>query len=86
MRRDNDFFGETQLDLVYIARRLRDALKIENLLTAEGFDYLVETGTYMGGVLFKRELTGAFFYVSQTDLEPVRELLVKSDYKVYTPE
>lgn len=83
MRRENEYFGEAELDLVYMAHRLRDALKIEELLTAAGFDYLVETGTYVGGLLFKRELTGAFFYVSPTDREPVRELLVKNRYKPY---
>lgn len=86
MRRDAEFFGEAELDLVYIAHRLRNALKIEEFLTAAGFDYLVETGTYLGGVLFKRELTGAFFYVSPADREPVRELLVKNRYKPYEPE
>jgi len=68
-----------------MAHRLRDALKIENLLTEAGFDYLVETGTYMGGVLFKRELTGAFFYVSPTDRDAVRELLVRNRYNPYDP-
>ena len=85
MRRENDYFGEVELDLVYMAHRLRDALKIEDLLTAAGFDYLVETGTYVGGLLFKRELTGAFFYVAPADREPVRELLAKNSYKPYEP-
>jgi hypothetical protein len=83
MRRDSEFFGEAELDLVYMAHRLRDALKLEDLLTAAGFDYLVETGTYVGGLLFKRELTGAFFYVLPSDREPVRELLLKNNYKPY---
>jgi hypothetical protein len=86
LRRDNEYFGEAELDLVYMAHRLRDALKIEELLTAAGFDYMVETGTYMGGVLFKRELTGAFFYVSPSNREPVRELLLTNNYKPYEPE
>jgi hypothetical protein len=85
MRRDSEFFGEDELDLVYIAHRLRDALKLEETLTAAGFDYLVETGTYMGGFLFKRELTGAFFYVLPQDREPVHELLTKNRYKPYEP-
>ncbi|MBV8898090.1 MAG: hypothetical protein JO051_16365 [Acidobacteriaceae bacterium] len=83
MRRENDYFGEAELDLVYMAHRLRDALKIEDLLNAAGFDYMVETGTYVGGLLFKRELTGAFFYVAPADHERVRELLAKNSYKPY---
>ena len=86
MRRDSDFFSEAELDLVYMAHRLRDALKIEELFTAAGVDYLVETGTYTGGLLFKRELTGAFFYVDPKDREPARQLLIKNNYKPYEPE
>lgn len=86
MRRDHEYFGEADLDLVYIAHRLRHALKIEKVLTAAGFDYLVETGTYIGGVLFKRELTGAFFYALPADRDAVRELLLKNGFKPHEPE
>jgi hypothetical protein len=61
MRQQAEFFGEAELNLIYMARRLRDALKLEGLLTEAGINYLVETGNYMGGVLFKRELAGACF-------------------------
>ncbi|MBV9612888.1 MAG: hypothetical protein JO091_10460 [Acidobacteriaceae bacterium] len=86
MRRDPDFFGEAELDLVYMARRLREALKLEEILTAAGIEYLVETGTYTGGLLLRRELTGAFFYVAPADLERTREILRKNRYKPYRPE
>lgn len=85
MRRDAEFFGDVELDLVYMARRLREALKLEDLLTREGIDYLVETGTYTGGLLIKRDLTGAFFYVAPTDVNRVRDLLVCKKYKPYEP-
>lgn len=83
MRREIEFFGEIELDLVYMARRLRDALKLEDLLTAAGIEYLVETGTYTGGLLIKRDLAGAFFYVPPTDAERTRELLIQNRYKPY---
>jgi hypothetical protein len=86
MRRDADFFGETELDLIYMARRLRDALKLEDLLTAAGIDYLVETGTYIGGFLMRRNLAGAFFYVAPEQLIPARELLLRNKYKPYQAE
>lgn len=86
MRREPEFFGEIELDLVYMARRLRDALRLENLLTDVGIDYLVETGTYTGGLLMKRDLTGAFFYVAPADLERTRELLVANRYRPYEPQ
>jgi hypothetical protein len=86
MRRDAEFFGELELDLVYMARRLREALKLEDLLTKAGIDYLVETGTYTAGLLIRRDLTGAFFYVSPVDVSAARELLVRNRYKPYAAE
>jgi hypothetical protein len=86
MRRDSEFFGELELDLVYMARRLREALKLEDLLTSAGIDYLVETGTYISGLLIKRDLTGAFFYVAPSDLLAARDLLLRNRYKPYAPD
>ncbi|MBV9158820.1 MAG: hypothetical protein JO097_21350 [Acidobacteriaceae bacterium] len=86
MRRDAAFFDGTDLDLLYMARRLREALKLEALLTEAGIDYLVDPGTYTGGLLIKRDLTGAFFYVAPADLERARELLLRNRYKPYEGE
>lgn len=84
MRRTPDFFAEDlELDLVYMSRRLRESLKIEDLLTAAGIEYLVETGTYTGGFLMRRDLTGAFFYVSPADLEQARRLLIENRFRPY---
>jgi hypothetical protein len=81
MRHDADFFGESELSLVFLSRRLREALKIEVIFDEGGVDYLVETGTYVGGFLFRRELTGAFFYVAAADAERARQILLSSGYK-----
>ena len=86
MRRENDYFGELELDLIYMARSLRDALRLEELLTNTGIDYLVETGTYTGGFFLKRDLTGAYFYVAPKDLELARDTLQKNGRKVYLPD
>lgn len=83
MRREPEFFGEAELDLLYMSKRLREALKIEKMLTEANVEYLVETGNYLGGFLIKRELTGAFFYVSAPALVEARELLVKQGYQPY---
>ncbi|HLH05242.1 MAG TPA: hypothetical protein VKX25_20905 [Bryobacteraceae bacterium] len=83
MRRDPDFFKSDELDLLYMARTLRSALKLEDLLTAAGIDYLVETGTYNSGWLIRRELTGAFFYVNPGDLSRARQVLLENRYKPY---
>ncbi len=83
MRRENDYFGAIELDLVYMARSLRDALRLEKLFTDTGIDYLVETGTYTGGFLLQRDLTGAFFYVAPQDVELARNTLQKNGRKAY---
>ncbi len=86
MRKETDYFGEAELDLVYMARRLSDALEMENYLTAAGVDYLVETGTYTGGFIMRRDLTGAFFYVAPKDLPAARAVLAQHRLKPYEPE
>lgn len=83
MRRDPDYFGERELDLIFIAKRLKDALRLEELLTQAGVDYAVETETYQGGVVFLSERTGAFFYVLPEALEQAHEVLVKNGFKVF---
>jgi hypothetical protein len=81
MRRDPDFFGDRELVLIYIAKRLRDALKLEALLTERSIDYLVETDRYTGGVIFRTERVGAFFYVAEDTLEPARHVLSEHGYR-----
>ncbi len=85
MRRDAEFFGERELSLLFMARRLREALRLEEVLTRLGIDYHVETGEYTGGFLMKRDLTGAFFYVAPEDLDKTRHILVENRFKPYDP-
>lgn len=85
MRRDAEFFGERELSLLFMARRLREALRLEDILTQLGIEYHVETGEYTGGFLMKRDLTGAFFYVAPGDLERARRILVENRFKPYDP-
>ena len=76
MQRDAEFFGEAaDLSLVYIAKRLKEALRLEEMLTQNGFDYLVEPDKYRGGIIFQTERVGAFFYVDPEKEGPVREFL-----------
>ena len=86
MRQGPEFFGDQELTLLYMARRLPDALKLERLLTEAGIDYLVETGTYTGGLLMRRELTGAYFYVAEGAIEDSRTLLLSNRFTPYRPE
>lgn len=86
MRRDEAFFGDQELILLYIAKRLREAKALEELLTGAGIDYLVEADLYMGGFLFRRALHGAFFYVTSADDARTRELLAAHGYRAYQPD
>jgi hypothetical protein len=86
MRREPDDFGtEVELVLVYIAKKLKEALALEELFTAGQLDYLVEPDTYKGGLIFASERVGAFFYVAPEEESNARELLQKNGYKAYKP-
>jgi prenyltransferase beta subunit len=84
MERDPEFFGETELTLVYIAKKLKEALVLEKLLTNAEIDYLVEPDTYRGGFVFVSERVGAFFYVAPEAEERTRELMQAKGYKPYS--
>lgn len=75
MRRPADFFDDREVELIHIASTLRGALKLERLLDEKGVDYAVETGEYVGGLLFRTTRTGAFFYVAAAEADACRELL-----------
>jgi hypothetical protein len=75
LRREPDFFGEQELDLIYVAKRLKEALRLEALLTEAGVDYLVEPDKYSGGVIFRSERIGAFFYVAPENDNAAREVM-----------
>jgi len=81
MRREADFFEDRELDLVYIAKKLRDALRLESVLTDSGVDYAVEADHYLGGVLFRSERVGAFFYVLPEAVESVREVMRRHGFR-----
>ena len=82
MRRDAEFFGDREMDLVYIAKRLKEALKLEAALTESGVEYAVETDEYSGGAIFRSQRIGAFFYVLPEALEQAREVIRKGGFRV----
>jgi len=85
MKQNEEFFGEEELVLVYIAKRLREARDVEAAFDRAGLNYLVEADTYRGGVLFVRELIGAFFYVREADLESAHSTLRAGRWRPYEP-
>jgi hypothetical protein len=86
MRQEPDHFGDEELALIYIAKRLRDALRLEKALTDAGLDYLVEPDKYSGGVIFQSQRVGAFFYVAPGNEGAAREALSRNGFKPYATE
>ena len=83
MRRDPDFFGEGELILVYIAKKLEEALRLEKILTDAGLDYLVEPDKYSGGIIFRSERVGAFFYVAPELDAAARDVMARDGFRPY---
>jgi hypothetical protein len=86
MKRDPIFFGDVELSLIYIGKRLKEALKLEEALTVAGLDYLVEADKYSGGIIFQTERVGAFFYVAPEKEAAARAVLVAQGFKPYASQ
>jgi hypothetical protein len=83
MKQDATFFEAREAVLVYIAKRLNDALRLESILTAAGLDYGVEADEYRGGVLFRSIRVGAFFYVLPEAVAATHEIMARHGYKPF---
>lgn len=82
MRREPDHFGEDQeLELIFIARRLKEALRLEEVFTKAEIDYLVEPDRYSGGIIFRTERVGAFFYVAAENADAARLVMTGAGFK-----
>jgi hypothetical protein len=77
------FEGKTPI-LVYIAKRLRDALRLEKVFESAGMDFGVEADEYVGGMVFRTTRVGAFFYVLPEMVESAHEIMLRNGYKPYT--
>ena len=76
MKQDAAFFEGKQPVLIFIAKKLRDALRLESLLAEAGIDFGVEADEYRGGVVFRNIRTGAFFYVLPETVEAAHQVLL----------
>ena len=70
------------MDLVYIAKKLQEALRLESAFTESGLDYAVETDRYSGGVIFRSERVGAFFYVLPEALDHARQVMQDNGFRL----
>ena len=85
MKQDASYFEGKEPSLVYIAKRLRDALRLESVLTGAGLDYGVEADHYSGGVIFRSQRVGAFFYVLPEAVEAAHRVMEANGYRPYQP-
>jgi len=81
MKQAPEFFEGKEPVLIYIGKKLRDALRLEGVLADAGIDYGVETDEYSGGVLFKSVRAGAFFYVLPETAEAARAVMQEHGFK-----
>ena len=81
MKQDSAFFEGKEPVLVYIAKRLKEALHLESLLTEAGVDFGVEADEYRGGIIFRTVRTGAFFYVLPETVPQAHQVLLQNGLK-----
>src|ERR1700683_2265596 len=83
MKQEAAFFEDREAILIYIAKKLRDATRLEALLTEAGVDYGVEADEYRGGVVFVSTRIGAFFYVLPEAAAAARVVMGQNGFKPY---
>ncbi len=86
MRQEPSFFEGKEPVLVYIAKRLNEALRLESIFSSAGVDYGVEADEYHGGFIFRRARAGAFFYVLPDAADAARHVMTENGYKPAEPE
>jgi hypothetical protein len=80
MKREPDYFEGVEPELIFVAKRLRDAISLEGVLTGAGIDYGVEPDHYEGGMIFKSLRVGAFFYVRPELRERAVAVMLENGY------
>ncbi|MGD0497722.1 MAG: hypothetical protein ABSC23_04720 [Bryobacteraceae bacterium] len=80
MKQEPGYFKDKEPVLVYIAKKLNDALALEGIFDAAGVDYGVEADEYHGGVVFHTVRIGAFFYVLPAAATAAREVMQRNGY------
>jgi hypothetical protein len=86
MKQEASYFDGKDPALVYIAKKLRDALRLESVFAEAGIDYGVEADHYRGGVIFRSVRAGAFFYVLPETVDAARDVMQRHGFKPYEGE
>lgn len=80
MKKEAAFFEGADPQLIFVARRLADAIALEAVLTGADIDYAVEADEYEGGVIFKSMRVGAFFYVRTEAKDRALAVMLENGY------
>jgi hypothetical protein len=83
VRQEPSYFDGKDPVLVYIAKKLKDALRLEGIFTDSGVDFGVEADEYRAGVVFRTVRTGAFFYVLPETVEAAHSAMRRNGYTPY---
>ena len=83
MKQDSTYFEGKEPVLIYIGKKLKDSLRLEEIFTAASVDYGVEADEYRGGVIFRSVRAGAFFYVLPETVDRAHEVMHQNGYKPY---
>ncbi|HUI80515.1 MAG TPA: hypothetical protein VLY24_21470 [Bryobacteraceae bacterium] len=83
MKQDASYFEGKEATLIYIAKKLKEALRLESIFTSAGLDYGVEADEYKGGVIFRTVRVGAFFYVLPEAVEAAHDVMRRHGYKPF---
>ncbi len=76
MKRDPSWFEGVEPELVFIAKKLRQATALEGIFDEAGVDYGVEADEYLGGFIFRTTRVGAFFYVRPADRDRAEAVML----------
>jgi hypothetical protein len=76
---DPEAFDGKEVAIVYVAGRLQEAKRVEEILSASGVDYAVDVEPFEGRVLgIRTEYEGLGFYVSSVQADFCRLALRKA--------
>ena len=81
VKQDASYFEDKEPVLIYIGKKLKDSLRLEEIFSAANVDYGVEADEYRGGVIFRAVRAGAFFYVLPEAVGAAREVMLRNGYK-----
>ena len=74
-RIDLENFSDRSITRIYIAKNIKEAQSIENLLTQKNIDYALSVEPFLPPSLLQSERMGAAFYVESAQSDICRQLI-----------